>query len=204
MRVPRFTATFDQGAAAFDVPELELLDGQMYWLVGPNGSGKTTLLRNLLIEVEKGAGATLLDQHFSDLIFPYHSVWWNIAAVSLIRGEAASCARREAIEMLSRFHLAIEPDQTAAKLSGGEQHIIVILRVVLTKPAILLLDEPTAALDAANAPAFWKVIAELRAGGAAVLVASHDHPPSDVILHRVELSGVKNRRMALLQLGSQE
>jgi molybdate transport system ATP-binding protein len=155
------------GGFRLDV-ELEAAAGQVVAVVGPNGAGKTTLLRALagLLAIDRGRialdGAVLDDPAsgvfvgpdrrpvgivFQDyLLFPHLTALENVA-FGLGRAHGA---RGRAAEWLARVGLADRAGDRPARLSGGQAQRVALARALATDPALLLLDEPLAALDAAT------------------------------------------------------
>ena len=175
---------------------IELDAGGRLALLGPNGSGKSTLLSALagLIPVARGevvldgrileqAGRMhrrpeerrigLLDQ--KPRLFPHLSVVQNIAFGPRSRGVDRATARDTARNWLDRLALSDRADAMPHELSGGQQQRIAIARAFAADPALLLLDEPFAALDAESAPLVRRLLSDelTRTGTAAVLV-THD------------------------------
>ena len=144
--------------------------GHVVGVVGPNGAGKSTLLRVLagLLPLERGRvaldGVVLDDPDaavfvpperrpagvvFQDyLLFPHLSALDNIAFGVRRRGVPRREARRRAHEWLDRMGLGAEARSRPAELSGGQAQRVALARALATDPALLLLDEPLAALDA--------------------------------------------------------
>jgi len=160
---------------------LDLRPGEVVALVGPNGAGKTTLLRAILAR-RPDAGIVFQDL----LLFPHLSALDNVAFGLRRRGLRKGPARAEARGWLERLGVGHVADQRPATLSGGEAQRVAIARTLVLRPALLLLDEPFAALDAAARPdvrrAVRTALAECPGGG--VLVT---HQPVDVLAlaHRV-------------------
>jgi molybdate transport system ATP-binding protein len=163
------------GAFELDV-ELAVAPGELVAVLGPNGAGKTSLLRALagLIPVSGGRvildGAVLEDPAqgirvpteqrpiglvFQDyLLFPHLSLLENVAFGLRARGMARTLATREAGRWLDRVGLAAEGKRRPASLSGGQAQRVALARVLALNPALLLLDEPMAALDASTRAEF--------------------------------------------------
>jgi molybdate transport system ATP-binding protein len=149
--------------------DVEVGDGEVVALVGPNGAGKTTLLRALaglhpldggrielaghvLEDPAEGVRSATADRAvgvvFQDhLLFPHLSVLENVAFGPRSRGTRPGPARAAAAVWLERVGLADLADRRPAQLSGGQAQRVALARALATDPALLLLDEPLAALD---------------------------------------------------------
>lgn len=206
----RARAALRRGALQLEV-DLEAAAGQVLAVLGPNGAGKSTLLRALagLEALDAGvvelAGRVLDDaaadsfvepEHrgaamvFQDyLLFGHLSVLENVAFGLRARGTSRDDARRLAAEWLDRVGLADRAAERPHRLSGGQQQRVALARALVGDPALLLLDEPLAALDAATRRAMRS---ELRAhldgysqrGGVTVLV-THDPVDAYALADRV-------------------
>ena len=164
-------------------------------LVGASGSGKSTLLRaiNLLEGIDDGQ--ILLDgqditsvgvdadkvraqigsvfQSFN--LFPHLNVLQNITlAPRKVHGIPKSDAEANAIALLERFGLVDKAKQYPDLLSGGQQQRVAILRAVITKPKVLLLDEVTSALDPILIAEVLSLISELKSEGMTMMIATHE------------------------------
>jgi polar amino acid transport system ATP-binding protein len=164
-------------------------------LVGASGSGKSTLLRaiNLLEGIDDGQ--ILLDgqditavgvdadkvrsqigsvfQSFN--LFPHLNVLQNITLTPRkVHGISRSDAEANAIQLLERFGLADKAKQYPDLLSGGQQQRVAILRAVITKPKVLLLDEVTSALDPILIAEVLSLISELKSEGMTMMIATHE------------------------------
>ncbi len=172
-----------------------LAEHEVKVLVGASGSGKSTLLRaiNLLEGIDDGQ--VLLDgqditavkvnpdeirsqigsvfQSFN--LFPHLNVLQNITlAPRKVHGVAKEEAEAHAMQMLERFGLADKAKQYPDLLSGGQQQRVAILRAVITKPKVLLLDEVTSALDPILIAEVLALISELKAEGMTMMIATHE------------------------------
>ena len=157
------------GTMALDV-EVSAGDDEVVAILGPNGSGKSTFLKVLagLLPVERGRvvlGDEVLDDPaagirvpteqrpigfvFQDyLLFPHLTALENVAFGLRARGMARAPARAEALEWLERVGLTAQASSRPRTLSGGQAQRVALARALATRPRLLLLDEPLAALDA--------------------------------------------------------
>jgi putative ABC transport system ATP-binding protein len=167
--------------------------------MGPSGSGKTTLLRALsLIDAPtRGriaiAGQTVYDdgrvlvddrrlrRERMGIIFqaynliPFLTVVENVALVLTLNGVALRDALRRSRQLLEQLELGRRADVHPATLSGGEQQRLAVARAVVNNPAVILADEPTAALDTERGTAVMDLLRRLgRQRRAAVIVVTHD------------------------------
>ena len=164
-------------------------------LIGASGSGKSTLLRciNLLESIddgqifldgsdisEVGTDADKVRSHIGSVfqafnLFPHLTVLENITlAPRKVHGKSNDEAEAEAISLLDRFGLKDKAGQYPDLLSGGQQQRVAILRAVINRPKVLLLDEVTSALDPILISEVLALIAELKAQGMTMMIATHE------------------------------
>ncbi len=154
-------------------------EGECLGISGPSGSGKTRLLR-AIADLDVHEGRVSLDgvprEHFrpSDWrrrvgLLPADNHWW----LERVRDHLPGEIDEEALE-----RLGLEPDlliQPVARLSSGERQRFALLRLLANRPAVLLLDEPTANLDAHSAARVEELLGRYRTDArAGVLWVSHD------------------------------
>ena len=191
---------FHQGGVALavlDGVDLTLGAGEIIALVGPSGAGKSTLLHvaGLLERPDGGAvvidgrdcGAlpddlrTLLRRRALGFVYQFHhllpefSALENVMLPQMIAGVARGTARRRAAALLQQVGLADRLGHRPARLSGGEQQRVAIVRALANGPKILLADEPTGNLDHATADNVMATLIDLvRSSGLAALIATHN------------------------------
>ena len=108
-------------------------------------------------------------------LFPHLNVLQNITlAPRKVHGVSKTEAEAHALELLSRFGLADKAKQYPDLLSGGQQQRVAILRAVITKPKVLLLDEVTSALDPILIAEVLSLISELKSEGMTMMIATHE------------------------------
>jgi molybdate transport system ATP-binding protein len=153
----------DRGSFRLDVA-LTAAPGDVVALLGPNGAGKTTALRALAGLTPLTSGHLRLDGTrldvtppesrpvgvvFQDyLLFPHLTALDNVAFGPRCRGAGKAEARARAAEWLDRMGLADHAGAKPRRLSGGQAQRVAVARALATRPRLLLLDEPLAALDA--------------------------------------------------------
>lgn len=176
-----------------NIEALELNPGRFYLLTGANGAGKSTLLRLLALlhppergEVwfagrrvdwrSAGLGSlrreiTLLEQ--TPYLFS-GTVASNVALGLRMRGVGLAEQRSRVEEALEAVGLKGFGERLADRLSGGEARRVALARALVLKPRLLLLDEPSANLDAEQVAGFERLVSTLPGLGICVVMASHD------------------------------
>jgi len=205
--------TYRQGGNALAVlrgVSLALKPGEVVALVGPSGAGKSTLLHIAGLLERPDGGAVLLDgKACGDLpdgertslrrahlgfvyqfhhLLPEFSALENVMLPLLIAGKTKAEARRRASELLKLVGLESRATHRPARLSGGEQQRVAIVRALANGPRVLLGDEPTGNLDQHTAKDVTDALLDIvRRTGLAALIATHN----------VALAGRLDRVLAL-------
>jgi len=191
------TRTYQAGAPpALDNVSLTVAAGQVVAVMGPSGSGKSTLL-NLVAGLDRpDAGTvTVAGQRIDKLsetalarfrarhvgiIFQFFNllddltVLDNVLLPAQLAGAARRQARARAGEMLDRLGLGKHHQDYPARLSGGQRQRVAIARALVNRPALLLADEPTGALDTAAGQEIGDLLRELNAAGQTLVLVTHD------------------------------
>ena len=149
--------------AALDGVTITFRDGEFFGLLGPSGSGKTTLLRAIAGFVTLDRGQVLIDgqdvggvavharnigmmfQNYA--LFPHMSVAENVSFGLEVRGRPREEVARRVKEALAMVRLGGLEQRKPKQLSGGQQQRVALARALVTRPKVLLLDEPLGALD---------------------------------------------------------
>ncbi|HUX36707.1 MAG TPA: ABC transporter ATP-binding protein [Rectinemataceae bacterium] len=171
--------------------------GESVAIMGASGSGKSTLL-SLIGGLDKADGGSILVEgadivgfdesalgdyrsRFVGFVFQFHylirdlSAQENVALPAMMRGEGKKPALKKAAELLGELGLGERLGHVPSKLSGGERQRAAIARALVNEPPLVLADEPTGNLDAANASAVGELLFDLPARfGTTLIVATHD------------------------------
>ncbi len=175
---------------AVDGVDLEIPRGQIYGFLGPNGSGKTTIIRMLcgLLTPTAGNVSVLglkipaeaealrrkigyMTQKFS--LYDDLTVQENMQFMSRIHGIPRREARQRIEQLLDRYALGPMRDRFAGAMSGGQRQRLALAVATLHSPTLLLLDEPTSAVDPENRRDFWEKLFDLSDAGTTILVSTH-------------------------------
>jgi putative ABC transport system ATP-binding protein len=185
------------GVAALRGVDLDVHPGELVMLVGPSGSGKTTLLSIMGCILTASSGSVQISgkdvtrlnerqlpairlQHIGFVfqgfnLFPTLTAGENVELMLDLKGMAASAAKRRAHELLEQVGLAEKYTSFPADLSGGQKQRVAIARALAGDPAIILADEPTAALDSTTGRTVLQMMSDLaHQRGRAVVIVTHD------------------------------
>ena len=191
---------FKQAGGVLEVlrgASLSVNPGECVALVGPSGAGKSTLLHiagllerpdggdvilagkscGRMSEAERTAtrGRTLGFVYQFHYLLPEFSALENVMIPLMIEGASRSDARKRARELLATVGLSARETHRPARLSGGEQQRVAIVRAIANRPHVLLADEPTGNLDPTTAEAvFGELLKLVRTTGLAALIATHN------------------------------
>lgn len=163
---------------------LSVAKGEIISIVGPSGAGKSTLLHIMGALDKPDSGSVLIDNtnilqlpakkqakfrngHIG-FVFQFHhllpefSAVENVSVPLWIKGAAKKDALKQAAEMLNVVGLGGRLEHKPSELSGGEQQRVAIARALVTRPSVVMADEPTGNLDTANAHAVHTLFLQLR------------------------------------------
>ena len=199
----------DGGVVALQGLTLDVREGEVCVVLGPSGSGKSTLLR-MLGALDRPTAGTVrafdrdlgrlsrraqaryrtellgyVDQHYWRALAEELEVQELVALHLGLAGAGSRGRRRRADELLERVGLLDRRGAHPGELSGGEQQRVAVCAALVHRPRLLLADEPTGELDAANARLVFEAIAELaREAGTTTVIVSHD-PESASVADRI-------------------
>jgi putative ABC transport system ATP-binding protein len=188
--------------------------GEFSGLVGPSGSGKTTLL-NIIgsLDAPTEGKADVLGRSVGDLshreasllrkehigfifqtfnLLPVYTVFENVEFPLLLLKKTSAERRKAVLEILEWVGLSDKLESRPAQLSGGESQRTAIARAMVKKPELVLADEPTANLDAANSHHILQTMARLnRELGTTFLFATHDEKVIQYLRRKIVLEDGK-------------
>src|SRR5215207_893566 len=181
---------------ALDGVSLEINAGDAVAVMGPSGSGKSTLLSMIagLDRPTSGSvvvhgddlgsldekGLALYRRRRIGMIFQFFnllddlSALDNVALAAQLTGTSASHARKRALELFEELGIAGRQNTYPAQLSGGERQRVAVARALMNRPAVLLADEPTGALDTRAGEQVMDLLLDLNQIGQTLLLVTHD------------------------------
>ena len=188
--------SYDGGPPAVHDISLTVRSGEAVAILGPSGSGKSTVL-NLIAGLDRPTAGTVtvegvrvdeLGESGSakyrrtriGMVFQFFNllddltVGDNVLLPAQLAGMPRTLARARAGELLETLGIAKHARAYPGRLSGGERQRVAVARALVNRPALLLADEPTGALDTASGEDVRTLLAELNADGQTVLLVTHD------------------------------
>lgn len=184
------------GTVALDGVSLRIRRGEAVAVMGPSGCGKSTLL-NMVAGLDRPTsgsvvvhgedlgrldekGLALFRRRRIGMIFQFFnllddlSALDNVALAAQLTGTAPAQARRRAMELLDELGVAGRKDAYPGVLSGGERQRVAVARALMNRPAVLLADEPTGALDSRSGEQVMDLLIDLNQIGQTLLMVTHE------------------------------
>jgi putative ABC transport system ATP-binding protein len=184
------------GTPALNGVSLRIRRGEAVAVMGPSGCGKSTLL-NMVAGLDRPTsgsvvvhgedlgrldekGLALFRRRRIGMIFQFFnliddlSALDNVALAAQLTGTAPAQARRRALELLGELGIAHRKDAYPGVLSGGERQRVAVARALMNRPAVLLADEPTGALDTRSGEQVMDLLIDLNQIGQTLLLVTHE------------------------------
>lgn len=181
--------------------DLTIADGEFVSIMGASGSGKSTLLNilgildnydqgeyylaNRLIKGQSETEGAKLRNELIGFVFQsfnllnYKSALENVALPLYYKGVGRKERNRRAMEELERMGLAAWAEHLPSEMSGGQRQRVAIARAIVSKPKILLADEPTGALDSKTTVEVMDIFKQLNAEGITTIIVTHEQSVAD-------------------------
>ena len=190
------TRRYGDGPPALCDLSLTITAGEAVAVLGPSGSGKSTLL-NLIAGLDRPTGGTVtvdgvrvgdLDEAGSaryrrnkiGMVFQFFNllddltVADNVMLPAQLTGMSRAAALRRTMDLLGTLGIDRHAAAYPGRLSGGERQRVAVARALMNRPALLLADEPTGALDTASGDEVKQLLRELHADGQTIIMVTHD------------------------------
>jgi cell division transport system ATP-binding protein len=189
------TKVYESNIIALDNISFDINSGEFVLLIGRSGAGKTTLLKILRREEEPTKGQiyfknkNLLELprrrlkeirrkisaiHQDFKLLNKKTVFENIALPLEILGKSAKEIKDEVYKIAEKLKIKSKLDQIAGTLSGGEKQKVCLARCLISKPEIILADEPTGNLDPIASYEFIKILKDINKEGVSIILATHN------------------------------
>lgn len=173
--------SYEAGRPILENIDFEFATGALNTIVGPSGSGKSTLLAIAAGFLAPSVGTVERLYEGSEVLTvqgalgtPERSTLDHVMLPLLHRGNGLGQAASEALTLLDRVGLRAHASQRFSTLSGGQAQRLMLARALAARPAVLLLDEPTAQLDRASARGVITHLKHLTDLGVIIVAATHD------------------------------
>ena len=189
--------------------DLDIAEGEFVSVMGPSGAGKSSLLNVLGLMDHDWQGAYTLDgvevgklngkqrqalqrEKIGFIFQHYHliddlKVWENLDLPLQYRDVPAKERAARVADLLDRFQIVGKKDLYPRQLSGGQQQLVAVARATITRPKVLLADEPTGALHTSQGEMIMALLEELHRDGATILMVTHNQANAARAQRRVNL-----------------
>ncbi len=195
--------------------DLEIPQGEFFGLLGPNGAGKSTLIHCIVGLARPSSGEVQVFGHSvqadplsakMEMGFSPQEVnverFFNLRRTLEFQGGFYGLSKQEstsrAQQLLEQFGLVEKASEQFFRLSGGMQKRLLVARAMMSKPRLLILDEPTAGVDVGQRHELWKYLKDLNRDGTTILLTTHYIDEAEALCERV---GIINHGK-ILELGS--
>ena len=194
--VSKYYKTGGKKTVVLDDIDLIVYEGEFLSIMGPSGSGKSTLLNIVgmldfptegeyifmgepVLKLKEKQRKELYKQHIGFVFQSYHlidelTVYENIETPLLYQGVKSTERRAMVADMLDRFRIVGKKDLFPAQLSGGQQQLVGVVRALISKPKLILADEPTGNLNSAQGEEIMQLFKQLnKEDGVTILQVTH-------------------------------
>lgn len=189
---------------AVDNLNLEIEDGEIFGLLGPNGAGKTTTLLMLITVIKPADGTAVVGdydirndpdkvRHLIGISFQEPKLLWISTPWDVLNWHAKVCGlsaserKRQVKWILEELNIWEERRKTVHALSGGTRKRVEIAKLLIQRPKIAIIDEPTAQVDVVGKHKIWNMIRTLRDEGSTVILATNELNEADQLSDRVAI-----------------
>jgi len=216
LEIKNLYKTYNDGKVkALNGVDLTIYKGEIFGLLGPNGAGKSTLINVLTTLANKTSGEIIVNgvdfAKFPSEAKTYLGVvpqefnfnWFEKVEDIVVQqagfyGMPASEAKERAEILLKRLGLWDKKDTVSMKLSGGMKRRLMIVRALIHKPEILILDEPSAGVDVDLRREMWEFVRELNQEGVTIILTTHYLEEAENLCDRVGIINKGN----ILEVGT--
>ena len=212
LRLEKINKYYQVGTHALHVlrdVDLEIAEGELVSIMGSSGSGKSTLLNILgildgfdsgqywledtLIEDLSERKAAMYRNRFIGFVFqsfnllPFKTAVENVALPLYYQGVPRRKRNKIALEYLDKVSLLDWAEHLPSEMSGGQKQRVAIARALVSKPRIILADEPTGALDSETSLQIMKILKDIHGSGITVIVVTHEHDIAEMTDRTIRL-----------------
>lgn len=187
---------------ALDDVSFDILEGEIFGLLGPNGSGKTTMINCITQLADRDSGEITvmgldIDEEYNEarkkiglsLQEPQADLYFSVRRGLIYQagyyGIPASRAGDRVDTLLQQFDLYGKRDESFRELSGGMQRKVSLIKALLHEPDVLILDEPTAALDVEARHDLWDHVRRVNDEGITILLTTHYIEEAEAMCDRI-------------------
>jgi ABC-2 type transport system ATP-binding protein len=199
----RLTKLFDEFTAVADL-SLQVNQGELVALLGPNGAGKTTTVRMLSAILRPTRGEAFINGHHVvkeaqavrrsiGLLTEQPGLYDRMSGLEYLQfygrlyGLEPDFIERRSLELYERFAMPNTADRRLGEYSKGMRQKVSLIRAMLHDPAVLILDEPTSAMDPHSAKLVRDAIEELRADRRAIILCTHNLTEAESLADRIAI-----------------
>ena len=208
----KLTKKFGEKFALHEI-DLSIERGELFGLIGPDGAGKTTFFRIVAGVLQPTSGSVVVDKQSTFGFVPQRfalyedlSVDENLWLRAKLYAVPNDAAEARAADLLERVGMARFRKRLAGALSGGMKQKLALVAALLTRPDILLLDEPTTGVDPVSRREFWMLLNQLHHEGLTIVVSTPymdeaEYATRIAFLDRGRISSVGTREEVLATYG---